>query len=66
MERVKLQSDAIQIFNSGHPSKDIIDELKNIGTSVPKLIAVLEAASKRCCDLTEGSFVIQLISFNKF
>ena len=35
-------------------SKDLVDELRNIGGSVAKAVAVFEQASKRCCDLTEA------------
>jgi hypothetical protein len=54
MERVRLQTEVGSFSNLNQPSKDIIDELKNIGSSVAKLMACFEAASKRCCDLTEG------------
>jgi len=35
-------------------SKDIVDELRNVGGSVSKAIALLETASQRCFALTEG------------
>ena len=54
MERIRLQSEVGAFSSLTQPSKDIIDELKNIGSSVAKLMATFEAASKRCCDLTEG------------
>ena len=54
MERGKLQSEIGKLSSLNQPSKDIIDELKNIGASVTKLVAIFETASKRCCDLTEG------------
>lgn len=65
MERLKLQTEANKIFSSSNPSKDIIDELKNIGASVPKVISVFEAASKRCCDLTEGKWTTFLLLHSK-
>ena len=35
-------------------SKDIVDELRNVSGSIPKLIEILRLAAKRCFDLTEG------------
>lgn len=35
-------------------SKDIVDELRNVGSSVLKFMAVLSGASNRCFDFTEG------------
>ncbi len=35
-------------------SKDLIDELRACAVSVAKVAAVVEGASKRCCDVTEG------------
>ena len=55
MERSRLQHEIGDISSA---SKDIIDELKNVATSVSKIVAAFEAASKRCCDLTEGRFII--------
>lgn len=51
MESAKLLS---ELVNTTNTSKDILDELRNIALSVPKLVASLSAASKRCCLLTEG------------
>ncbi len=62
MERGKLQSEIGKLSSQNQPSKDIIDELKNIGASVTKLVAIFETASKRCCDLTEGYFNFSVFS----
>ena len=35
-------------------SKDILDELRSLSQSVPKLVNSFKEASKRCCQLTEG------------
>ena len=43
-------------------SKDIIDELRNVSTSVPKLVGLFKEASRRCCDLTEGCAFPSLIA----
>ena len=45
-------------------SKDILDELRLISLSIPKLIASLNGASERCLNLTEGcAFPILINSF---
>lgn len=49
------------LVESTQTSKDIIDELRNVSNSVPKLVASFTAASKRCCDLTEGMSLIETI-----
>ncbi len=35
-------------------SRDLIDELRAVAVSVPKVAAIFAEASKRCCDLTQG------------
>ena len=35
-------------------SKDIVDELRNVGATVAKAMTIVEEASQRCFDLTEG------------
>ena len=46
---------AMEIKLSGiQPSKDIVDELRNVSGSVPKLLEILKIAAKRCLELTEG------------
>jgi hypothetical protein len=57
MERSRLQQEMSEMSGS---SKDIIDELKNVSSSVAKVVASFENASKRCCQLTEGHFVQNL------
>ena len=41
-------------FAGVQTSKDIVDELRNVSGSVPKLIEILRLSAKRCFDLTEG------------
>ena len=55
----KLSSEVKQNTNT---SKDILDELRLISMSVPKLIASLNSASERCLKLTEGCAFPQLIN----
>ena len=43
-------------------SKDILDELRLISLSVPKLISSFKSASALCLDLTEGTAYDQLIN----
>eukprot|EP00095_Tigriopus_kingsejongensis_P003579 maker-scaffold140_size315649-snap-gene-2.23 protein:Tk03579 transcript:maker-scaffold140_size315649-snap-gene-2.23-mRNA-1 annotation:"conserved oligomeric golgi complex subunit 7" len=45
-----------------HTSKDIIDELRNVGASVSKFIEAFGEASTRCCELTEGCGFPSLVS----
>ena len=52
METAKLMSD-LKIQNTT-TSKDILDELRLISMSVPKLVESFTSASKRCLKLTEG------------
>ncbi len=40
-------------------SKDLIDELRACAVSVAKVAAVVEGASKRCCDVTEGEEMME-------
>ncbi len=51
MESTRL-SEEMEAFTS--TSKDILDELRNIASSVPKLMSSFTAASNRCCRLSEG------------
>jgi len=37
------------------PGKDMLDELRALSSAVVKLNSSYCSASKRCCDLTEGS-----------
>ena len=41
-------------FTGIQTSKDIVDELRNVSGSVPKLTECLRLAARRCFDLTEG------------
>ena len=56
MESLKLLSEL-----SESTSKDILDELRLISMSVPKLIASFDEASERCLKLTEGCLYPVLI-----
>ena len=53
----KYQSNILlsELVSNAQPSKDLIDELRNISISVPKLVQSFAEASKQCCDLTEGN-----------
>lgn len=42
-------------------SKDILDELRLISLSVPKLITSFNGASERCCKFSEGKTVWTLL-----
>jgi len=37
-----------------HPSKDMLDELRNLTSGIQKIVMSFKEASKRCCALTEG------------
>ena len=60
METAKLMSD-LKIQNTT-TSKDILDELRLISMSVPKLVESFTSASKRCLALSEGVAVQSLIN----
>ena len=71
METAKLMSD-LKIQNTT-TSKDILDELRLISMSVPKLVESFTSASKRCLKLTQNAitqevnhFVINKLSFVKY
>ena len=60
METAKLMSD-LKIQNTT-TSKDILDELRLISMSVPKLVESFTSASKRCLKLSEGVAFQSLIN----
>ena len=52
-ETTQLSMDLSSVLSP--QSKDIIDELRHLSASVPKILDVYAKASTRCCDLTEGN-----------